>query len=178
MEALLEVAKIEGVRGTIIGEILEILEKKDFTPVSNKIESGEELIPDGDMTDLEKAVYTLARRTIESIKAISVVTLEGSRSPQSLMQVLSAAEKMKTKTAELLERHERIMELLWMLIRDRLKNGHSYPSIGIRDGFRVVNIIKDDCNCPICQIRKRMEGVVGASAIESFSLPGEKIHEA
>lgn len=177
MKNLLSVANAEGIRGTVIGEILEIMGKKDFVSIPVKIEDGEEGV--GEMTDLEKAIFSLIMKTVQRQEEIMAEIAV--QEPFGFMLKITEDRKIIEKIENLRKKNDNFQKLMWMIINERLEN--RYDAVGIREGFKLVNATKkeidgEDCDCPICQLRKKMKGIIEARKMEYFSSPDGKIHGA
>jgi len=120
-------------KGTLLEELLEI---ELFIDPGYRIEPGEKII--GEMTDLEKAVYTLIELRQKKIRNI----MEKGEEPVFSNRKLTPVEALDKVRKEV----ETLDQLLWALIEDRLRVWEN--EVGIREKYKIVLIPPKDKTQP------------------------------
>jgi len=119
----------EGLEGTLVDEILKLMESGDFYKVENKLEDGFEII--GDATDFEKACITLCQKFEDKIqksigdskeKIFETIAAMLTGEKEDLDKIIAESREMN----ELLEKISIVKSLLWNSIGTRFteKNVH------------------------------------------------------
>lgn len=119
--------------GTPLQTVNEIFAQGNFPtcPITDEIEEGKE-VPIGELTDYEKAIL-LARNQITDNLKVMVEDIDGADELRASLEKLDSRKKLATL----------FDDFFWMSVRGRL-NGKVAEDIGIRAGWKVVNIIQDE----------------------------------
>jgi hypothetical protein len=150
--------KIEMQMPKFLQEILDIAEKGDFDAAEPKesVVDGEEVI--GEMNSFAKAC--------------SVFTKE--KKKQAIEMLQAGVSQKNNELAVLMKSADLANDLKWLSVRDQLENGGP-DEIGIRKGWQVVEIPQkekgDDCDCPACQMKRAISGILGDGITIGIGLP-------
>ena len=137
--------------GTFMAEILELLNKGEFHMELGPMEEGEEVV--GEMTPLEKAIFSLCHAKIDNLKAICETCDDKPEDKASPKCALAQTFKDQAET---------LKRIGFQLIEDRL-NRHKDP-LGIREGFQIVKHPED-----------HMQGIHGLPGLTVFERGGVRI---
>ncbi|MDP3900471.1 MAG: hypothetical protein Q8Q23_05320 [bacterium] len=132
------------VEGTVITELLEIIEANEFGDIDLAIEAGETVV--GEMNTLEKAAYTCNQTIASKVEKI-------------LFKAIAGRERMTAEDCEKLKAFERksscLKSLMWSSINTRFGSevkGECH-GLGIRDGFQVVTLSQKEDEESSCSPR-------------------------
>jgi len=115
-------------KGTFIIEVVELLEQKQFNNLDfASCEEGNEVV--GEMTDLEKAIFSLAnKKSVEHNNMLNELEEISDEQHKTLRGLRGQVETLKS--------------LCWQIIQDRLNlNGNA---IGLSEGCMIVTAHKKD----------------------------------
>jgi hypothetical protein len=133
--------------GTLLGKVQDLVEKGDFAIVTGSAEEGEKVV--AEMTPLEKAIFTLADRTLtaEDAKRIMSVSCEQCKSKDGKHDKDTCLKIRALDNIEALKyRKETLSNLGWYLIRDRLNIRGG--CLSLRPGFKIAKFENKDSAKP------------------------------
>lgn len=138
--SLLEIIeKVPSMKGTIVAELLEVMQDGKFSLPDTPVAEGEKVI--GEMNDYEKALYTLAEKYQNSVHDIAI-RFRGQGRPVGREEEPKLVKQLECYK----QRYDLISELMWDSIKIRLVSQADIiaPGCGIRSGCKVVLIFKAD----------------------------------
>lgn len=135
---LMEVVKAEpSLQGTLIADLLEIMQGGEFAEVDEPVKPGEEVIDE--MTKLERALYTLYDKYTEA-KNDLVVRAKETCDKCACREADKATCKLSQEIKLAAGRFETVHKLMWGSIEQRLaeKDKPGSTGKGIRTGGQIV----------------------------------------
>lgn len=126
---------------TPLADLVQYLISGEFIPADEPATENEVEI--GEMTYLEKALYSFCLnqgKKIDSLKAENDALIENAFCGDGKLDISRLA-NIKNEVKILSPLLSVIIDLLWKKIRERLEEagGKDYPSLGIRDGHKIVS---------------------------------------
>ncbi len=136
---------------TILGPINEILESGKFENPEQETGEGDTVI--GEMTDYEKAIWTVLSRTVGSFRKM-VENLPDN--PEE------ANDEDVEKTRRLKEKIEALKDFFWASLRHRLGEvSYQGAGIGVRSDFQIVTMAETEEENPLADILRHIIVGVG-----------------
>lgn len=161
--------------GTIIADILKLAHKGDFSG-AKFVESSRKVVQDlGKLTVFEKACYAFWCSLVDEHQTLTAKLKEDDADPskEEKLRVQFLSDALKASKA-----------IMWLSIQRRIKRWADGETLSVQAGFKVAALEEgrdaDECDCPACRFRKRLEAGedIGPAEILTLALMGGALRAA